>query len=106
MTEAALVRKILAWLREQPETWVMKVHGSPMQVAGIPDLIGVQGGRFFGLEVKLPGGKATLLQDAVMRKIEAAGGVVGVVRSVDEVLALQARMRDLAARDTELRGGT
>jgi hypothetical protein len=83
-SEKAVLSKIVTYLKTRPETWVFKTHGSPMQVAGVPDLIGVCQGRFFGLEVKRPDGKATPLQEAVMRKIQAAGGLVGVVRSVED----------------------
>jgi hypothetical protein len=82
--EATVVARIVAWLRAQPDVWVFKVHGGAMQTAGIPDLVGVKSGRFFALEVKRPGGKATPLQAAMMRKIAAAGGVVATVTSVEE----------------------
>lgn len=88
MTENTIVRNVLAYLKAQPETWAFKVHGSPMQVAGIPDLVGVQKGRFFALEVKRADGKTTLLQEAMMRRIREAGGLVGVVRSVEDVKAV------------------
>lgn len=53
--------------------------------AGIPDIIACVGGRFYGFEVKTDKGKPTALQEATIRKINAAGGTALVVRSVDEV---------------------
>jgi hypothetical protein len=66
------------------------VHLGP---AGSPDLVGwmLQGprrGAFVGLEVKRPGEQATLIQTAWRQDIEKAGGVAGVVRSVDDALAV------------------
>jgi hypothetical protein len=40
------------------------------------------------LEVKRPGGKATPLQVAELRKWGRAGAIVGIVESVDDVRAL------------------
>lgn len=85
--ESAIVRAILTYLKTRPEIWAMKVHGSPMQVAGIPDIVGVFGpaGRAFALEVKRPGEAPTVLQERIMERLRAAGVLVAVVHSVDEV---------------------
>jgi hypothetical protein len=87
-TEATILRNIMAYLKSRGDVWAFKVHGSPMQTAGVPDVIGVVQGRFFGLEVKRPGMKATVLQEAVMRKIREQGGVAEVVTSVGDVEAI------------------
>lgn len=64
----------------------MKIHGGPYQSAGIPDIIGCIGGRFVALEVKVPGNKATRLQELVISRIRVAGGIAGVVTSVEEAM--------------------
>lgn len=95
--------------------WWFKVHGSAYQAAGIPDLIGCDRGRLFGIEVKEPGAKSTAaergaiaklaalgiptgsaggcsaLQALTIRRIIAAGGAAGVATSVDEALAILGR---------------
>jgi len=81
--ESQIQRLILAFLRHLPSCWAVKYPGAI--VRGVPDLIGSYHGRFFALEVKRPGGKATPLQLATMRAIQAAGGVTAVVHSVVEV---------------------
>ena len=53
--------------------------------AGIPDLLGCINGRFIGIEVKGPGGKASPLQVANILMIEAAGGIGLIAYSVAEV---------------------
>ncbi len=65
--------------------WI-KIHGSVFQMAGIPDLIGCYRGRFIGFEVKRPGLGATLIQQYVMGRITAAGGVTAVIHSIEEAV--------------------
>ena len=56
--------------------------------AGIPDIIVCYKGRFYGLEAKVGTNKPTRLQEATIAEIRKAGGVAGVVKSVDDVKAL------------------
>lgn len=96
--ESGLVLQIVRAIKTKfPAAWVMKVHGGPMQVAGIPDLLIVVNGRLIGAEVKhqKPGesveharGRATPIQLNQIEKIRAAGGVAGVVLSPEETLEL------------------
>lgn len=66
---AAIVRvaKAAGW-------WVMKVHGGPYQMSGVPDLLCVKDGRAVWLEVKQPGKQPTDLQRRRMNEIERVGG--------------------------------
>lgn len=84
-SEAHVTKKIKAFLDELKlieALWFWKV--SDRFTAGIPDYVGVYHGRFWALEIKRPGGKPRKLQEYVMRKIEAAGGAVTWVDSLDE----------------------
>lgn len=83
--EALLGRKIRAAL-EARGLFVFKVHGSGMMMAGLPDLITCYKGRYIGFEVKMPGNKASKVQELVHGKIRKAGGYALVVYSVDETL--------------------
>lgn len=87
-SERAVVVAIQRYLKSLPRCWSFKTHGGPMQVAGLPDILGVCQDVAFGLEIKRPGGKATPLQLATLRRIEEAGGKAAVVTSADEVRAL------------------
>lgn len=81
--ETALQARIKkAILREYPGSWLVKIHGGPMQAAGIPDLVGCVAGMFVGLEVKLPDDRSqpTKLQSATLAAIRRAGGLGAVVR--------------------------
>ena len=88
MKEKEIVKMIMAYLKTVPGCFCWKEHGGMFGTAGIPDIIACIGGRFYGFEVKTGAGKPTKLQEAVMRKINAAGGTALVVRSVDEVRAV------------------
>ena len=85
MKEADLVTKIIKGLRARG-FWAVKLHGGPMQQAGLPDVLAVKAGRAFFLEVKLPGGNATRLQESVMRDLRDVGAVAATVHSLEEVL--------------------
>ena len=66
--------------------YYLKVHGSMYQPSGTPDILACINGRFVGIEVKRPnGGTVSALQKSKLKKIETAGGIALVVRSVEEV---------------------
>lgn len=55
---------------------------------GVPDIIVVRGGAFYGLEVKTPKGKQSPEQKEFQAMVESHGGHYHVVRSVDDVVAI------------------
>lgn len=75
-------------LEEYPGSWLVKIHGGPMQAAGIPDLIGCIEGRAVGLEVKVPGKEDTLTkrQGSTLAALRRAGGISAVVTTPSEAL--------------------
>ena len=81
LKEADIVRAILRYLKTVPNCFCWKEHGGMYGTAGIACI----GGRFFAFEVKTEKGKATALQESVLRKIQKCGGNVAIVRSVEEV---------------------
>lgn len=85
MKENDIVKAILKYLKTVPHCFAWKEHGGMYGIAGIPDIIACISGRFIAFEVKTEIGKTTALQDATIRKINAAGGTAVVVRSVAEV---------------------
>lgn len=90
MSEAALVRQLLSYLRALPRTCARKVHGGPHQGAGEPDIDAVVDGRAVKVEAKVPGraGTVTPLQRQVLGEWDRAGATVGVVTTVEELAAL------------------
>ena len=83
--ERNLQRSILKRLARVPRSWWVKFDGS---TSGVPDVLGCVYGRFVAMELKQEGRYPTKMQRYMMARIEQAGGIVGVVRSVEEALAL------------------
>ncbi len=85
MLEKDIVAAILRHLKQRPRCFAWKTHGGMYGTAGIPDIIACMDGRFYGFEVKQPGGRLTRLQEATLEKLRAAGGAAYKVTSVEEV---------------------
>jgi hypothetical protein len=99
--ESKLSRDIMAELRARG-IFCFKIHGGPMMMAGLPDIIacvpadpypgsnnGYEGpvGLFVGFETKTPtGGDPSAIQQRVHGNIRNASGVVYVVRSVQDAI--------------------
>ena len=85
--EARLVAIIQANLKRRG--WLVhKLHGSPMQAAGWPDLLAWKAGTAAAVEVKLPGGKPTKLQAHVLGLLQGQQVRCGVATSVEEAVAI------------------
>ena len=82
--EATIQRNIVRYLKDLG-AWCLKVHGSPYQRAGVPDLLCCHKGRFYAFEVKRPGERPTPLQSHELQQVQTAGGVSAVVTSVEDV---------------------
>lgn len=63
-----------------------KIHGGPYQSAGIGDIVGCCRGRYFNIEVKMPGNKPTELQAKRIRDVNANGGCGAWVDSVEDAI--------------------
>lgn len=92
MTERKLQADVIACLkllakRGEP-IWWLKIHGGPMQRAGIPDIVVVYRGRHYWIELKAPGETPTALQEHTMRRIVQAGGKAAVATTVDEFFTI------------------
>ena len=87
MLEKNIVKRIMASLKEDG-FFCIKIHGSEYQMAGLPDVLALKGGRAYWLEVKRPGGKPTPLQVRMIEKLKGFGCVAGVVFSVEEAKEL------------------
>lgn len=87
MTEANLLASCIKWLRKS-QIWHLKVHGSPMQRRGIPDLLIINDGKAYALELKTSAGKVSAAQRHEMQRLARAGATVGVVRCLDDLVRL------------------
>ena len=59
-----------------------------------PDMVGQQVAVFLSIEVKTPTGRVRPEQRAWMETVQAAGGIAGVARSVEDAQALLAAQPD------------
>lgn len=88
--EATVTRRIVTYLKRLKQSgepiWFCKLHGGPMQQAGLPDLIVLHRGRLLAIEIKRPGGKATLLQQHTLAEMEHAGATAVVAHNVEDVI--------------------
>lgn len=83
--ESRLSARIIARVRERGG-FAFKVQAGPTMRAGLPDIVVCWRGLFVGIETKMPGAEgATPIQQHVHKEIRDVGGVVFVVRSVEEV---------------------
>jgi len=57
-----------------------------MSAPGVPDIIGCFKGRFIGIEVKAPKGVVSSYQQNFIDRINEAGGIGIIARSLDDVI--------------------
>jgi len=88
MAEKDVVNAIMRYLKTMPSCFAWKEHGGMYGTAGLPDIICCLKGRFIAFEVKTPSGKLTKLQEATIRKIQAAKGEAFKVTSVGDVKSI------------------
>lgn len=62
-----------------------KIHGGPMMMAGLPDIVGFYKGQAFGLETKI-NTDVSPIQHHVHARMRRAGARIGVPHSVAEAL--------------------
>jgi Holliday junction resolvase len=84
MLESSIQKKISNYLSGLPDCWNVKVMSANKR--GTPDILAVINGRFVAIEVKTEKGKASAIQQAQIRRIQQAGGVAFIAKSVDEVI--------------------
>ena len=88
MLEKTIQRKILTYLRSRNDCVAFKVAQGPYSQKGISDIICCCRGKFYAFEVKTVTGRATPLQKQFISRVNIAGGVASIVRSVDDVKAI------------------
>ena len=84
MKESTIVRSIQRELLVSG-WFVLKIHGGPLQMAGLPDLLCLRSGVYVWLEVKGPDGRVSKIQQYVQSILRNHGADVRVVRGVEEL---------------------
>jgi len=83
--EASLTRAIRGLLNSL-NVFHFKHWGGPMGEPGVSDIIGCFNGRFLAVEIKAPNGRVSEHQQAFIDRVNAAGGLGFIARSVDDVI--------------------
>ncbi len=83
-------KKIMDALKEEyPDAYVVKISQGAYSIAGIPDIMCIVRGRYFGFEVKRPVfGEVSSLQELAIRKINSAGGTAAIVTYPEEAVSV------------------
>lgn len=77
----------IALKTKYPKSYIAKISQSMYSQAGIPDIMMIYCGHYFGFEVKRPVvGVPSKLQEETIRKINAAGGTALFVRWPEEAI--------------------
>ena len=98
--ESFYQRKIMEHLKKRYlDAFFWKAAAGEYSRGGIPDICAIIHGRFYGFEVKRPGGKASRLQEKTLEDIKRAGGYGGVVIYPEDVERIIQ-----AAEETEANG--
>lgn len=63
-----------------------KTYRKGVQRKGVPDIIGIINGRFYGIEVKIGRDRQSADQKEIEREINDAGGVYFIAKSYDDYL--------------------
>lgn len=87
-SESDFQKKIKEAVMEMhPDAFVVKIQQAQYSQGGIPDLMVIIKGHYFGFEVKKPYfHKKTLLQEKTIERIRAAGGTADFVSYPQEAL--------------------
>lgn len=84
--ESYFQKKILTELKKRyPKAFIKKISQGAYSEGGIPDVMCIVEGHYFGFEVKRPLlGQASKLQEISIRRIEQAGGTAALVSWPEE----------------------
>ena len=96
--EARFRRHVLRWLTD---------HGhcafAGAGRVGAPDILVCVAGQFVGIELKAERGRTSKVQRIMHKRLVAAGGIVAVVRTIDELRRVVRRAELRGGRDDRIR---
>jgi hypothetical protein len=96
MSETKIQHEILTYLKKRGifcfrcnngGVYDAKIHRyrTSVSLPGVPDIIGIHGGRFLGIEVKTSKGKQSPEQVMFQKRVEEDGGIYILATSPDDV---------------------
>ncbi|MFA5990469.1 MAG: VRR-NUC domain-containing protein [Sphingomonas sp.] len=81
-------KKIFHWRNNTGGTMVAGNHFMKFGYPGSPDIIAVVKGQFIGIEVKDIKGKLNDNQEIFKEKLEKAGGLYIIAKSIDDIMKI------------------
>lgn len=83
-------KKIIEALRkEYPDAYIVKISQGAYSIGGIPDIMCIVRGRYFGFEVKRPVfGEVSSLQKLAVSHINNSGGTAAIVTYPEEAVSV------------------
>lgn len=92
--ESRISGAILTALRKEG-AFAFKIHGGPMMMVGLPDIVACVDGRFVCFETKTPEKRKnqSVAQKRIEGLIRRAGGISQVVCGVQEALGVVSELR-------------
>jgi len=94
-SEKAITKRIMDYLRSQPDVKAIKIVGSVSQERGTPDIAACVCGRMLLVEVKQPTGRLSKLQEARIKQWRKVGACVIVAYDVPVVRVAVEKLRTL-----------
>jgi len=95
MKQETILRTKIKELLKEKEMYVITLHGSPMQQAGLPDLMFIYDGYAYFFEIKMPGLMPTKLQELVHERIRRTGAEVYVIDSIEKAEKIIKRIESI-----------
>lgn len=88
--EAYFQKKVIDGLKKRfPDAYIAKIAQGMYSQGGIPDVMFIMEGHYFGFEIKRPiFGKISKLQEIVMARIKSSGGTAAVVSWPEEAVMI------------------
>jgi len=86
LTPEAMLTRSVRQLLNSVGIFHYKAWGGPMSAPGVPDLVGCYKGRMIAIELKSQRGVVSDKQQEFIDKINRAGGLAFVARTIDDVI--------------------
>ena len=99
---AAVFRRLLVCKQAGWPIYFWKLHGSPMQMSGMPDIGIVFRGRAVFVELKAPGKRPTKIQRHRMTELEKAGAICFVCSDLNTFIDFMETLDDKLPHTTHL----
>jgi len=85
LKEADITKQVRDYLHYKKVFHWKQWQGPMSQPRGVSDIIGCINGKFFAIEIKIPGGKLTDNQTKFLEEVRSAGGIAFMADCLEDV---------------------